>query len=434
MPRTISSNVYVIGESAFSPKRSEKDEEKFPALTLNQGSVTADEKLTPAEVDHVEKPTLKLPLLPTSKGLSNEDKNDLQVLLRVRRFGFPPRSPSLTPEWNKSSDTKSTFSSDSQRSQLRFAEKDGKDSCESSQSSDKEILKEKNNFLPLLSFSTVLEGQRLNLQGKELNKQRRKKGKTTTGNKFPYQTDAKSQENDKQRKQQAGTTTGNKFPYQTDTKSQESSTVFEKTETSNTKLKFQTRNNLVSLCKQRKQQGKTTRIKFSYQTDTKSQEPCSIGFEKTKPSSTKLNYQTPSNMVSFKFGKHDGRPVFHQSKADEYNITPGGNHTSGKVCRVFRLNDLKTSLIYSGYKDSWVPSRDKYFTTCSVFKAIMQQPTVFLRQPSPVAGVKMTLQEHGDSLAAAIHAVEETNVPSPPADDELTQNVMKFVIRLPPIC
>jgi len=50
-----------------------------------------------------------------------------------------------------------------------------------------------------------------------------------------------------------------------------------------------------------------------------------------------------------------------------------------------------------------------------VFKAIAQ-PTVFLRQPSPVAGVKMTLKEHEDLLAAAIQAVEETNVTSPTVD------------------
>ena len=140
--------------------------------------------------------------------------------------------------------------------------------------------------------------------------------------------------------------------------------------------------------------------------------------------------RTSSNTVSLKTGKQGARPVFHLPKADKYDITPR-NIINSKVCSVFKMNDLRSpSLFYSGYKNTWIPRRDSYVIKNSVFKAIAQQPTVFLRQPSPVAGVKMTLKEHEDSLAEAIQAVEETNARPPSVDAE----VKKFVIRLPPIC
>ena len=185
-------------------------------------------------------------------------------------------------------------------------------------------------------------------------------------------------------------------------------------------------------------QGKRDKIKSaessSTQTDSKSQES-SAGLEKSKTSRKKLKHPTRGNMLSLNHGKSHERPVFHLPKADKYDISPDGTHAVGKICRVFRLNDLKTSVIYSGHKNSWVPSRDKYLTKCSTFKAILQQPTFYLRQPSPVTGVKMTLQEqHEDPFAAAIQAVEETNVPSPFVDAELTPQKKTFVIKLPPIC
>lgn len=141
--------------------------------------------------------------------------------------------------------------------------------------------------------------------------------------------------------------------------------------------------------------------------------------------------RTSSSTVSLKTRKQDARPVFHLPKADKYDITPK-NILNTKVCSVFKVDDLKSSsLFYSGCKNTWIPSRDSYVIKNSVFKAIAQ-PTVFLRQPSPVAGVKMTLKEHEDSLVAAIQAVEETNVTSPTVDGG--RQVKKFVIRLPPIC
>jgi len=62
------------------------------------------------------------------------------------------------------------------------------------------------------------------------------------------------------------------------------------------------------------------------------------------------------------------------------------------------------------------------------FKALMEKPAVFLKQPSSLAE---------ESLAAAIQTVEKTNVSnvdSPCVDAELTRQEKKLVIRLPPIC
>ena len=143
--------------------------------------------------------------------------------------------------------------------------------------------------------------------------------------------------------------------------------------------------------------------------------------------------RTRPSTISFKTVKQVARPVFHLPKADKYDITPR-NIINTKICSVFKVDDLKSSsFFYSSYKNTWIPRSDSYVLKNSVFKAIAQ-PTVFLRQPSPVAGVKMTLKENEGSLAAAIQTVEETNVTSQSADVEVSRQVKKFVIRLPPIC
>ena len=140
-------------------------------------------------------------------------------------------------------------------------------------------------------------------------------------------------------------------------------------------------------------------------------------------------------MASTKTGKQITRTVFYLPKADKYDITPDGKYTSSKVCRAIKVEDLKASLIRSDRKDSWVPSVDKQLMKFSVFKAIMQQPTVFLRQPSPVKGLKMPLLDQEASLVAAIQAVKKTNEPASPVPDvtELTKQLKHFVIKLPPI-
>lgn len=341
MPRTVSGDFFIAGTSPFYDSKKLCKEDLTLCNTVFNQELTADEKSMPAEVNHAEEPTFKLPVLFTFKGVTDEDKKDLQVLLKVRRFELIPEG-TQTSEAESTSKTSSSFPENS-------SEESGKDSCERGKFCDKSHLNCKSNWLPLLPFSSVVQGERVNLRGqKRSNEQRKQRQKATLELKL----------------NQAGS------------KSQASS------DTSNINLKYQTRGNVVSLT-------------------------CA---------------------------KNDARPVFHLSKVDKYDIRPGGTPTGGKMCRVFRLNDLKTSLIYTEHNDSWVPSRNKYRTNYSIFKAIMQQPRVFLKQPSPVAGVKMTLQEPGDSFAAAIQAVEETNLPPPPVDTELIPQVKKIVVKLPPIC
>ena len=121
--------------------------------------------------------------------------------------------------------------------------------------------------------------------------------------------------------------------------------------------------------------------------------------------------------------KKDTRPVLRLPKVDKYDIIPK-NIIDVKVCSVFKVNELKSSLIYSGYKDSWVPHRDRNFMKNSVFfKALMQKPAVVLKQPSCLAE---------ESIAAAIESVDETNAGA--VDAEVSRQEKKIVIRLPPIC
>ena len=359
MPRTIIGEMQLAGTSLLKigSTKSGKDEEKNSAEVFNfNRGVNAQEKSTSGEAIHVDKPKLELPVLSTQvvKVVSKEEKNDLQALLRVRRFDLLLQSQGLASELSNSSEKLTSLSSGSEVSR-NFTQQVSRETCESELSSDKYGLNDKNISLPLLSFTTVLKGQRVNLRGK-------------VGS-------------NKHRKQQQKTTDGNTRSYQTDSKSQEASSV------------------------------------------------------KTKTSNLKLKQQSRDNMVSLKHGKQDERSVSHLPEANKYDIIPDRNHSGGKLCRVFRMNDLKTSLVYSNFKDSWVPYRDKYLTRYSVFKAILQQPTVVLRQPSPVAGVKMTYQEPEDfTQAAAIQAVEETNVPILSVDTKLPTQVKKFVVKLPPIC
>ena len=150
----------------------------------------------------------------------------------------------------------------------------------------------------------------------------------------------------------------------------------------------------------------------------------------------RLENMIRSTIVSLKHRKQDERPVFHLPKVDKYDITPG-HIKNGKFFSVFKLNDVKSSSTYSDYKDNWVPLRDRYFMSNSeFFKSLSMQPTVLLRQPSPVAGVKIHLREHEEcSLVAAIHAAKENVDEVPPSvDTEVTKKVEKIVIRLPPIC
>jgi len=133
-------------------------------------------------------------------------------------------------------------------------------------------------------------------------------------------------------------------------------------------------------------------------------------------------------LISSNPKKQDTRPVLHLPRVVKYDIIPK-NIIDVKVCSVFQVNDFKSSLIYSGYKDSWVPNRDRNFRKNSAFfKALMEKPAVFLKQPYSLAE---------KSLAAAIQTVEKTNVSkvdSSCVDAVLAHQEKKLVIRLPPIC
>ena len=161
----------------------------------------------------------------------------------------------------------------------------------------------------------------------------------------------------------------------------------------------------------------------------------SFCFNDLRSANYRLENMIRSTIVSLKHRKQDERPVFHLPKVDKYDITP--EQLNSKICSVFNLNDAKASSSYSGLKGSWVPLQDRYFmSNTEFFKSLYMQPTVLLRQPSPVAGVKINLRGHKEgSLVAAIHAAKETvDVVPPSVDTEVTKKVEKIVIRLPPIC
>ena len=192
------------------------------------------------------------------------------------------------------------------------------------------------------------------------------------------------------------------------------------------------------LNKQRKQIRKHSELphaekgnKLPNQSDTSSKDPDHI---KTFLMKSMLTRRNTSDTVSVNTGKRSDRPVFHLPKADKYDISPRGL-IDNQVCSVFRVNDVKSSsLFYPSFNNAWSPNRDNYRIKHSVFKAFAQQPAVFIREPSPVAGVKIHLKEHEDSFTEAIQAVEKTNALTSAVDTAVTRQVKKFVVRLPPIC
>lgn len=348
MPRTVCSDhelgMSVTGMSPFSEqRRTEIERENSSAqLTLDPDEVPVNEKAVINKVNGV-----KLPLVTRSASLTDEENNDLEVLLRVRCFDFPLQVRGLMPEGNKLSDASprsmerfvaSSRETVATQAQLRVRDQSGR---ETSYKEEDDSLEDKNrNVLPISSL-TVLEGQRVNLIEKgELNVQKK------TLRRLP-------------------TETGNKLLYRSESSSLNDSS-----------------------------------------------EACRKSLPK---------------LVSSKSKRQDTRPILHLPKVDKYDIIPK-NIIDVKVCSVFQVNDFKSSLIYSGYKDSWVPNRDRNFMNNSTFfKALMAKPTVFLKQPSSLAE---------ESIATAIQTFEETNVPDvdlPCVDAEVTRQEKKLVIRLPPI-
>lgn len=309
---------------------------------------------------------IKLPVLTRSRKTYKEENKNLQVLLRgIQCFNLTYQN--LLPEMpHKSSQTESSATRDSHvclPDDSRDITQENGPNCDQSREEsvpiDKDVEKEKDNFLPLVC--SILEGQRLKIRQKEGFQAKRSK-----------QLKCKSTEKEKKPPCQAGSTS-------------EDSDI-------------------------------ESVLKRSTPTDSET-------FSSSIPGVTE--HVKPS--------KGNARPVFHLPRADKYDITPR-NIINSKTCAVFKESH-KQSLFKSSYKDSWIPRKDSSFIRNSAFKAIIQQPVVFLRQPSPVAGVKMTLlKEHEATIAAAIQTVKKRNVQTPSVDAEVSPHIKKFVIRLPPIC
>ena len=182
MPRITGKEVSmsITGTSAFSARRDEKDRsDKRPAkVTLHRVKPKA-EVLTQANIlqQYLEKPRVKLPSLASTRRLNNEERYDLQALLRVRCFDFSLQVRQLIPEWTRyRSSTKSSTSSSSclQRYDpfaggpgLRskpFVIYDQNYPRDCAPIHHNVMSKEKSTVLPL--SSSILKGQQVNLQEK----------------------------------------------------------------------------------------------------------------------------------------------------------------------------------------------------------------------------------------------------------------------------
>ena len=185
MPRITGKEVdmFITGKSAFSTRKAEKERaEKRPAKVCMSKVKPRDEVLTQASIiqKYLEKPRVKLPAIASqsSRGLNNEERYDLQALLRVRCFDFSLQVRQMIPEWTRyRSNTKSSTSSSScfqpryetfgggkgiPRKGLPFVmynQNNRKDDPLHNVS-----LNDKSNVLPL--SSSILQGQRVNLREK----------------------------------------------------------------------------------------------------------------------------------------------------------------------------------------------------------------------------------------------------------------------------
>ena len=400
MPPTISGRIYVKGKSAFSQQKEGKNEEENSAkIYLNEVKTTVEIPKSD-QGKHVGNSQLNFPdlTLTSQGGKNNQDQSVLPALLRIRSLNF---SPQLLHMWNKPNRSLPP-SSRSSRSSRTTTEQDEKgafrNKCD--QTNEKVSLEHKNSILPHLLVSTVLDGQRVTKQSPQSSKSRTEESKQynrgTRTKKVQFSVEDSSIK-----------TKNNTLPL----------------------LSLPTTLKGKCLLSQRKQGLNEQQYEKKIANDIK---PSELNeYEKRKTSTPNGKYQT--TIIT---GKQVTRTVFYLPKADKYDITPDGEYTRSKVCRVVKVEDLKASLIRSDRKVSWAPSVDKQLMKCSVFKAIMQQPTVFLRQPSPIKGLKMPLLDQEASLAAAIQAVKETNEPTSPVPDvtKLTKQLKHFVIKLPPIC
>ena len=328
----------ITGTNLFRPRETDRDAGLAQESTNSCQQVSENGELTPPDVK--ERNKIKLPALAKIKRLNHEEKNDLEALLRIRCYDFSLQVQGVKPEV-KNSSKNSSLSSGSQSTE---------ESSDQSQEEAKKDCKKIDKDNSSLSFSTVLEGQRVNLKEKiRLNNIERKH-----------------------------------VHYKPSDKGKKAFCLYD-----------------------------------------------------LRSENYRLENMLRSTIVSLKHMTQDARAVFYLPKVDKHDITP--EHLNGKICSVLKLNDAQVLSTYSGFtcKDSWVPMSDRYFMSNSeFFKSLYMQPPVLLRQPSPVAGVKIDLRAHKEgSLVGAIHAAKETvDVVSPSVDAEVTKKVEKIVVRLPPIC
>ncbi|KAL9981222.1 hypothetical protein ACROYT_G009896 [Oculina patagonica] len=391
MPRSVVSDfsMSVTGTNLLVPSRkTEKETSSAQAGSNSLRKVSNNEVLTQTETKR--KPSLKLPALAKTRRLNNEEKNDLQALLRIRCYDFSLQVQGLMPE-DKNSNENSSISSgyqsleDTSDQKLKKSKKDHRGSNKDS-STDKSSV----SSLPSSSKNSSISSRSQSLEGNSDQKRRE-------FNKFGEKSDKDSS------KDESSVTSVASLP---------STTVLE-----GQRVSLREKNGLDNERKQRPCQPRDKGNKPLFQNDPRP--------------NYRLENMIRSTIVSLKGRKQDTHPLFHLPKVDKYDII-SENVQNGSV---FRLNDLKSSSVYSGHKDSWIPHRDRYFMNNSEFFKALMQPSVLLRQPSPVAGVKINLREHEeDSLVAAIQVAKETDEYPPSLDTEVIKKVEKIVIRLPPIC
>ena len=144
----------VTGTNLFRPRETDRDAGSALESMNSRQQVSDSGKSTSPDVKEGSK--IKLPALAKTKRLNHEEKNDLQALLRIRCYDFSLQVQGLKPEV-KNSSKNSSLSSGSQSAE---------ESSDQSQEETKKDCKKTDKDQSSLWFSTVLEGQRVNLKEK----------------------------------------------------------------------------------------------------------------------------------------------------------------------------------------------------------------------------------------------------------------------------
>ena len=145
----------VIGTNPFRPRETDRDAGSAQESTNSRQQVSENGESTSPDVKEGNK--IKLPALAKTKRLNHEEKNDLKALLRIRCYDFSLQVQGLKPEV-KNSSKNSSLSSGSQSAE--------ESASDQSQEETKKDCKKTDKDKSSLSFSTVLEGQRVNLKEK----------------------------------------------------------------------------------------------------------------------------------------------------------------------------------------------------------------------------------------------------------------------------